>query len=56
VKTGVIDVGGGLRGIYAAGIFDYCMDKGIQFALFSVLPLLAVELSKSVIRLHRKRL
>jgi len=31
VKTGVVDVGGGLRGIYAAGIFDYCMDKGIQF-------------------------
>ena len=31
MKTGVVDVGGGLRGIYAAGIFDYCMDKGIQF-------------------------
>lgn len=31
MKIGVVDVGGGLRGIYAAGIFDYCMDKGIQF-------------------------
>ena len=28
---GVIDVGGGLRGIYGAGVFDYCMDKGIDF-------------------------
>lgn len=31
MKTGVIDVGGGLRGIYAAGVFDYCMDHAIQF-------------------------
>ncbi len=29
--VGVIDVGGGLRGIYGAGIFDYCMDHHIQF-------------------------
>lgn len=28
---GVIDVGGGLRGIYGAGVFDYCMRNGIQF-------------------------
>lgn len=33
MKTGVIDVGGGLRGIYAAGVFDYCMDHGIHFNL-----------------------
>lgn len=33
MKTGVIDVGGGLRGIYAAGVFDYCMDHGIHFDL-----------------------
>lgn len=33
MKTGVIDVGGGLRGIYAAGVFDYCMDHGIRFDL-----------------------
>ena len=31
MKTGVIDVGGGMRGIYAAGIFDTCMDKKISF-------------------------
>ena len=29
--TGVIDVGGGMRGIYGAGIFDYCLDHGIRF-------------------------
>lgn len=33
MKTGIIDVGGGLRGIYAAGVLDYCMDKGIRFDL-----------------------
>ena len=29
--TGVIDVGGGTRGIYGAGVFDWCMDNGIKF-------------------------
>ncbi len=34
---GVIDVGGGMRGIYGAGVFDYCMDQGISFdACFGV--------------------
>ena len=33
MKTGVIDVGGGLRGIYAAGVLDYCMEQGIRFDL-----------------------
>jgi len=33
MKTGIIDVGGGLRGIYASGIFDYCLDQDIQFDL-----------------------
>lgn len=33
MKTGVIDVGGGFRGIYAAGVLDYCMDQGITFDL-----------------------
>lgn len=28
---GIIDVGGGLRGIYGAGVFDYCLENGIQF-------------------------
>lgn len=30
-KIGVIDVGGGLRGIYAAGVFDWCLENGIRF-------------------------
>jgi len=33
MKTGIIDVGGGLRGIYAAGIFDWLMDRAIRFDL-----------------------
>lgn len=28
---GVIDVGGGLRGVYGAGVFDRCLDDRIQF-------------------------
>ena len=28
---GVVDVGGGLRGVYGAGVLDYCLDKGIRF-------------------------
>lgn len=31
MKTAVLDVGGGLRGIYAAGVFDTFMDNGITF-------------------------
>lgn len=30
-KCGIIDIGGGLRGIYAAGVLDRCMDEGIAF-------------------------
>ncbi len=33
LKIGVVDVGGGLRGIYAAGVLDYCMDQDIRFDL-----------------------
>lgn len=33
MKIGVIDVGGGYRGIYAAGVLDYCMDQKIAFDL-----------------------
>ena len=33
MKTGIVDVGGGLRGIYAVGILDYCLDKNIRFDL-----------------------
>lgn len=31
MKTGIVDVGGGLRGVYAAGVFDYCMEQKIHF-------------------------
>ncbi len=31
MKVGVIDVGGGFRGIYATGVLDYCQDNGIKF-------------------------
>lgn len=29
--NGIIDVGGGLRGIYSAGIYDYLLDHGVRF-------------------------
>lgn len=31
MKTGVIDVGGGLRDIYGAGVLDYCLGENIPF-------------------------
>ena len=33
MKIGVIDVGGGFRGIYACGVLDYCLDENIRFDL-----------------------
>lgn len=33
MKTAIIDVGGGMRGIFAAGVFDFCMDQKLQFDL-----------------------
>lgn len=30
-KAGVIDVGGGMRGVYAAGVFDRCLEDGVHF-------------------------
>lgn len=30
-KIGIVDVGGGYRGVYAAGVLDYCMDYAIHF-------------------------
>ena len=32
-KIGIVDVGGGYRGIYASGVLDYCMDNDIRFDL-----------------------
>ena len=31
--TGIIDVGGGMRDIYGAGVLDYCLDNDIHFDL-----------------------
>ena len=31
MKIGVIDVGGGLRGSYTAGVYDWCHDNDIRF-------------------------
>ena len=33
MKIGIVDMGGGYRGIYGAGVLDYCMDRHIQFDL-----------------------
>lgn len=33
MKIGVVDVGGGFRGIYACGVLDYCLDENIRFNL-----------------------
>ena len=33
MKVGIVDAGGGYRGIYAAGVLDYCLDHGINFDL-----------------------
>lgn len=30
-KTGLIDVGGGMRGIYACGVLDWCLENGVGF-------------------------
>ena len=31
MRTAVVDVGGGLRGVYATGVLDRCLDEGIRF-------------------------
>ena len=31
MKTALIDVGGGMRGIYAAGVLDCCLDEQVTF-------------------------
>ena len=33
MKAGVVDVGGGFRGVYACGVLDYCLDQDICFDL-----------------------
>ena len=31
MKLGIVDVGGGTRGIYGAGVLDRCLDENIVF-------------------------
>ena len=31
MKTGIIDVGGGMRDAYGAGIYDWCLDNDVSF-------------------------
>ncbi len=31
MKTAVVDTGGGLRGVYATGVLDRCLEEGIRF-------------------------
>lgn len=33
MKIGVVDAGGCMRGFFAAGALDYCMDHSIRFDL-----------------------
>ena len=33
MKIGIVDMGGGYRGIYGAGVLDWCMDNGVKFDL-----------------------
>ena len=32
--VGIVDVGGGLRGVYGAGVFDRCLEENISFDYF----------------------
>lgn len=33
MKIGIVDAGGGSRGVYACGVLDYCLDNNISFDL-----------------------
>ncbi len=33
MMVGIVDVGGGMRGVYSSGVYDYLMDKGISVDL-----------------------
>ena len=46
-KIGVIDVGGGLRGIYAAGVFD-CVWKTMYSLIMASAFRLAVQTSHPI--------
>ena len=39
IMTGIIDAGGGMRGAYTAGIYDYLLDNKIRFFSIDLLLL-----------------
>ena len=55
-KTGIIDVGGGLRGVYAAGVLDRCMDDGLNFDLAMGVSAGSANLASLVSRQPRRNL
>lgn len=50
MKVGVIDVGGGFRGIYATGVLDYCQDNAIEFDLALAISAGSANLASFVAR------
>jgi predicted patatin/cPLA2 family phospholipase len=52
LMLGVIDVGGGLRSIYSAGILDYCLEHGIVFDYCVGVAEGAVTLSAYIAKQH----
>ncbi len=50
MKIGVIDVGGGFRGLYATGVLDYCQDNCIEFDLALAISAGSANLASFVAR------
>ena len=41
--TGIVDVGGGMRGVFSAGIYDRFIEEGINFDLCIGLSLIHIS-------------
>lgn len=54
MKTGIIDVGGGLRGIYAAGILDRFLENNVSFDLGIGVSAGSANLAAFGARQHRR--
>lgn len=52
MKTGIVDVGGGQRGIYASGVFDFCLEQNITFDLGIGVSAGSANLSSFAARQH----
>lgn len=55
-KVGIVDVGGGMRGIYAAGVMDYCLDHQITFDLGIGVSAGSANLASFIARQPRRNL